>query len=102
MKLLPVFAVFLLAACSTGEVGDGAEDAGSSDGDAADPPVLAEQCDAADYRALIGTSIAATTLEAGPKLRVFGEDDIVTQEYLPQRTNIVYDESGDITRVWCG
>lgn len=61
-----------------------------------------ELCDAEDYRSLIGADIAATTLPADPMIRAFGEDDIVTQEYLPQRTNIVYDADGTIFRVYCG
>jgi len=67
-------------------------------------PALAdiELCDAADYRPLIGTAVSGTTFEAGAQLRVFGVNDIITQEYLPQRTNVVYDEDGLITRVYCG
>lgn len=61
-----------------------------------------ELCDAADYRPLIGSNIAATTLPAGPRLRVYSVDDIVTQEYIPQRTNIIYRPDGTILRVECG
>ena len=51
---------------------------------------------------LIGSNIAAATLPAGPRLRAFSVDDIVTQEYIPQRTNIVYRPDGTIIRVECG
>ena len=62
-----------------------------------------EQCDAADYRPLIGTEIAAAlTPGDDPMLRVYGAGEIVTQEYLPQRTNIVFDGDGLIQRVYCG
>lgn len=61
-----------------------------------------ELCDAADYRPLIGSNVAATTLPAGPRLRVYSVDDIVTQEYIPQRTNIIYRPDGTILRVECG
>lgn len=71
---------------------------GSEDGDTA----LAEQCDAEAYRGLIGNSIAATALPEDPMLRAFGVNDIITQDYRPQRTNIVYDAGGTITRVYCG
>ena len=60
-----------------------------------------ELCDAADYRALIGTSVTDTSFPVGPRLRVFTLTDIVTQDYIPQRTNVVHDR-GRITRVYCG
>jgi hypothetical protein len=65
------------------------------------PPAL-EQCDAADYRPLIGSSISETTFAVDDRLRVFSQNDIITQEYLPQRTNVVFDTEGLITRVYCG
>ncbi len=61
-----------------------------------------EQCDAADYRDLVGSNVAAVTLPSGRDIRVFGENDIVTQDYRPERTNIVYDTGGKIRRVYCG
>lgn len=61
-----------------------------------------ELCDAEDYRQLIGSAVAATSFPQGPNLRVFSLTDIVTQEYLPSRTNVVYDNSGTIVRVYCG
>ena len=63
---------------------------------------LPEECDAADYRPLIGSSIAAVTLPADPRVRAYGETDIITQDYLPQRTNIIYGGDGVILRVTCG
>ncbi|MBT8413196.1 MAG: hypothetical protein KJO30_02600 [Boseongicola sp.] len=65
------------------------------------PPAL-EQCDAADYRPLIGTPLADAAIASGERLRVFSVNDIITQEYLPQRTNVVFDGEGLITRVYCG
>ena len=63
---------------------------------------LPEECDAAEYRGFIGQNIAAVTVPTGPMLRAYGETDIITQDYLPQRTNVVYDGSRTITRVFCG
>jgi len=65
---------------------------------------LAEQelCDAIDYRILVGTSVDDTAFPVGPRLRVFGANDIVTQDYIPQRTNVVYDASRKVIRVYCG
>ncbi len=61
-----------------------------------------ELCDAEEYRPLIGTDVAATSFPTNPNLRVFGVNDIVTQDYIPQRTNIVSDTAGRIIRVYCG
>lgn len=61
-----------------------------------------EECDAAEYRPLIGTPVSAANLPQSDRLRVYGVSDIVTQEYLPQRTNIVVGEDGLIQRVTCG
>ena len=61
-----------------------------------------ELCDAKDYKHLVGQSAGGTQFPVGPTLRVFGVDDIVTQEYVTQRTNIVADDSGKIVRVYCG
>lgn len=66
-----------------------------------EPPAL-EQCDAAEYRPLIGTPLADAAIMSGERMRVFGVDDIITQEYLPQRTNVVFDGEGLIARVYCG
>ena len=74
------------------------------DGGAAETKGLAdiELCDAEDYRPLIGTGIAAAALPEDPRLRAYGVNDIITQEYIPQRTNIVYGTDGIIQRVYCG
>ena len=61
-----------------------------------------EQCDAEDYRHLVGQSVTATSFPTGPGMRVFGVNDIVTQDYVPQRTNVVYDGGQRIVRVYCG
>ena len=77
------------------------------EGDAADEgpveviPAL-EQCDAADYRPMIGTPVAAATFPQDDMLRIYAVNDIITQEYLPQRTNIVVGLDGLIQRVTCG
>ena len=62
----------------------------------------AELCDADDYRSLVGSPAADANLIVGPELRVFGVNDIITQDYLPQRTNVVSDTDGLILRVYCG
>ncbi len=61
-----------------------------------------ELCDAKDYRHLVGSNVAATSFPVSSSLRVFSVNDIVTQDYIPQRTNIVHETSGKIVRVYCG
>lgn len=119
MRLLAVIAIFAaLAACAPTVVDDRAIVTVTGEGlpDNAPPsvggeveqednePKLAdiELCDARDYRQLIGSDVKATTFVTGPRLRVFGVNDIITQDYIPQRTNVVYGEGGRITQVYCG
>lgn len=113
-RFLPVSALLLAGACApatdgavivTEEISSTSPDAVTTDAeDDTAPAGLAdiELCDAADYRPLIGSNIAAATLPAGPRLRAFSVDDIVTQDYIPQRTNIIYRPDGTILRVECG
>lgn len=61
-----------------------------------------EECDADSYRPLVGTPVTATTFPTGTNMRVFKISDIVTQEYIPKRTNVVFDAGGQIVRVFCG
>lgn len=61
-----------------------------------------EECDADTYRPLLGTPVTATVFPTGERLRVFKTSDIVTQEYIPQRTNVVFNVGGQIVRVFCG
>ena len=65
-------------------------------------PIVIAQCDAEDYRPLIGTSLDAATLPEGQFFRAYGENDIITQEYLPRRTNVVYDARKVVRDVYCG
>ncbi len=88
------------------EKADGVEEA-VNDGEPADAgadgaPNVTEQCDADDYRGLIGVAVAEADLGAAERLRIYGEGDIITQEYLPRRTNIVYDARGIVRSVYCG
>jgi len=100
-------ALILLAACSpTGDI-EGTENSNIDEGveeanDGEAPPDPIEQCDAVDYRHLIGSPVGSATLPDDPSLRVYGENDIITQEYLPRRTNIVYDARRVVQTVYCG
>lgn len=57
-------------------------------------------CTAADYSGMIGTPIAAATFLAG--VRVLGPDTVATQDYAPNRLNVLVDAMGVITGFKCG
>lgn len=62
-----------------------------------------ELCDAADYRPLIGQPYTDTSYPTGPNFRIYSDTALVTQEYLPSRTNVVFDvKTGLILRAFCG
>ena len=96
---LAVLAAFLLSACAP-EVPDSA--AGVEPEPDPGLVVSPEECDAESYRGLLGTPIAVASVNEGRLLRVYAEGEIITQEFLPQRTNIVTDRAGTVTRVYCG
>ena len=103
-----IIAVLLgLAACATPEAaepqpGGAVEDGSGPESEEGAAPAIPEQCDAEDYRPLIGTTVAEAALTPSAMLRVYGENDIITQDYLPQRTNVIYDAAGVILRAECG
>ena len=82
------------------DAGEGNEGLQDTPDDQADNPN--DLCDADAYRGLVGTPVTATVFETGKLLRVFSEADIVTQEYIPQRTNVLFSTGGQIIRVFCG
>ena len=99
----------LLAACGGAEIPDSGAEAALGEDErgglvvsADEEPDLFEECDAQSYRGLLGTQIADASVNEGPQLRVYAETDLITQEFLPQRTNIVTDDAGIVTRVYCG
>ena len=107
MSIRVIAALLLMAACApsgeaeneaAGSVGEGAEGAA----EIGETPAVMEQCDAADYRPLIGTPVDVASLPVGQMLRVYGENAIITQEYLPRRTNIVHDARMVARDVYCG
>ncbi|MDA8586235.1 I78 family peptidase inhibitor [Rhodobacteraceae bacterium] len=107
---VPFVGVLVVAACganesavieevtSTGVLPSGAERGVVSD--TTTPGT--EFCDASDYRSLVGTNVEATVFPEGSNFRVFSLDDIVTRDFIPQRTNVVYTSNGEISEVYCG
>lgn len=108
LGMLPLF--LLISACGAGSSGsivstDRPNLPGA--GGAVDDPQGSlggvELCDAETYRPMIGQSVSATTFPTGPRIRVYSDTAVVTQEYLPNRTNVVYSAAdGKILRVFCG
>lgn len=107
--------IFLLAVSACGSDGAGAIEeisvpsnlpSGAASGETeADPGTIAtstELCDAVTYRPLIGTNITDAALPEADSLRVFSVNDIVTRDFIPRRTNVVYETNGEITQVFCG
>lgn len=70
----------------------------------ADSGAEEDLCGASDHRDLIGAPL--TNLDelkdTLPNVRIFGEFDPVTQDFVPTRLNIVTREDGTVIRVFCG
>lgn len=60
-----------------------------------------DTCGAAQYRSLIGQNIAAVTLPSGANIRVIQPDTVVTEDFRPDRLNIIADATGVITALEC-
>ncbi|MBX9747239.1 MAG: serine protease inhibitor [Hyphomonadaceae bacterium] len=60
-----------------------------------------DTCGGAQYRTLIGTNFAAVTLPADSGIRIIQPDTAVTDDFRPDRINIIVDAGGIITAVEC-
>jgi hypothetical protein len=60
-----------------------------------------DTCGAAQYRAMIGTSLAAAQFPATPNIRVIQPDTMVTEDFRADRLNVIVDASGTITGMEC-
>ena len=60
-----------------------------------------DTCNAARFSDLIGSNIDEVTIEQGPDVRVVSPDSMVTQDFRPDRLNILVDEDGQITSLEC-
>lgn len=97
MKALLALPLFALAACATTQAGD-------------EPIEVAPQgeCDAAPIQSLVGQR---TSVELGARIRAESGADAfrwipprsaVTQDYRPDRVNVLYDDDYVIERIYCG
>lgn len=60
-----------------------------------------DTCGGAQYRSLVGSNFAAVTLPAESNIRIIQPDTVVTQDFRPDRVNIIVDAQGAITAVEC-
>ena len=60
-----------------------------------------DTCNAARYRDLIGSHISESTLSENMDTRILSPDSIVTQDFRPDRLNIILDAEGRITSLDC-
>ncbi len=77
----------------------------SASDQSADKPVATGEkvgtCNEGSWWGLIGRPRSAASIVSEPK-RVYTEGDPVTTDHRPERTNIVLDAEGKITKVTCG
>ncbi|MGD9980052.1 MAG: I78 family peptidase inhibitor [Hyphomonadaceae bacterium] len=100
--LLTACAVFALAACGQTATTETPEPAAET----AAPLTAAEAtaqdaCGASQYRAMIGTNIAAATFPAGANIRIIQPNQPVTQDFSAERLNVITDANGVITSLEC-
>lgn len=94
---LPV--LLLLSACG-GQIGEAPAPIPTPD-----TAVLSEElkpCRATGLIDTIGQPLAAIESRLPADARVVSVNGIVSQDYRPERTNVVFDEAGNVVRLWCG
>lgn len=103
--LLMSVALMALAACSETTVNT--EDSVAPIADPAAAPTTAAEataqdtCGAAQYSALVGAPLAAASFPADSGIRIIQPDSAVTQDFRPDRINVIVDASGTITSIEC-
>jgi len=60
-----------------------------------------DTCGASQYAALVGQNFAAVTLPADSGIRIIQPDTMVTEDFRPDRINILVGADGIITSVEC-
>ncbi|MBC7769925.1 MAG: hypothetical protein H7124_14170 [Phycisphaerales bacterium] len=105
MRVL-IFAAALAALAACGQTTDSA-DTPAGETPAVTGPQTAEEataqdtCGAAQYRAMVGSQLAAVTFPSDAGIRIIQPDTMVTQDFRADRLNVVVDASGVITGLEC-
>ena len=60
-----------------------------------------DTCGAAQYSSLSGSNFAAASFPAGANIRIIQPNQPVTQDFSPQRLNVITDANGLITSLEC-
>ena len=60
-----------------------------------------DTCNAGRFRNLIGSNISEATLSENTNTRIVSPDSVVTQDFRPDRLNIIVDAEGRITSLEC-
>lgn len=56
-----------------------------------------------DFEAWVGQPVdEAAVKETGRVYRILKPDSMMTMDHNPERINVVHDDDGKVTRVWCG
>lgn len=108
-KLIPVFLVAGLTACTTSGTQRASSDAPAADRAGAPPSGAASAgCDAQPVQDLIGQKYSdsvgddARSRSHSSQLRVMRPGQVMTMEYNPERLNIILDGGDAITALRCG
>ena len=103
-RLFSLISIFFLIGCTTT---DTAQEAAEGDGVQDPLPVIEDssqvRCADMEFQRLIGQLITEVHTDSLPRpVRIYSTSDMVTQDYRPERLNIVHTDEGRISRVFCG
>ncbi|WP_019962077.1 I78 family peptidase inhibitor [Woodsholea maritima] len=100
-----VLAGLTLSACAATLGGDNPTQSElvDTDSDGGSGSDIAMGCGDALYQRLVGQAIMEVHQPSLPRPhRIYGQHDMVTQDYRPERLNIVVDPQDRVHRVYCG
>ena len=106
MRVL-LMSVALVAIAACGQTTTTTEEAVAPDTPVVAAPTNAAEataqdtCGAAQYRAMVGSQLAAVTFPADAGIRIIQPDTVVTQDFRADRINVIVDAGGVITSVEC-
>jgi len=60
-----------------------------------------DTCGASQYRAMVGSQLAAVTFPSDAGIRIIQPDSVVTQDFRAERLNVIVDANGVITSLEC-